>query len=296
MELPGPPERILVTGGAGFIGSHLARRLLRRGYRVRVLDNLTAQVHGPARTRPPQLEEDAELIVGDVRDPAAVRGALDGCDAVVHLAARVGVARSMYELANHASENTHGTGVLLEALAERPVRRLVVASSMSVYGEGLYRAPDGALRERVERERFDLERGVWEPRDAAGAALEALPTPESKRPALASIYALGKFDQERRCLLVGAAHGIPTVALRLFNVYGTGQSLANPYTGVLATFAARLLDGRPPLIFEDGGQRRDFVSVHDVARACELALTRSDADGLALNIGSGRHLPVAEVA
>jgi dTDP-L-rhamnose 4-epimerase len=292
------PVQIMITGGAGFIGSHLSRRLLQQGFRVRILDNLTPQVHGPERRRPGYLEPDAELVVGDVRDPDAVRRALAGCDAVVHLAARVGVGQSMYELADYTAENTYGTAVLLEALVERPVRKLVVASSMSIYGEGLYRGADGRPRENVERLRAELERGIWEPHephDPAGT-LQPLPTPEWKRPALASIYALGKYEQERMCLLVGETYEIPTVALRFFNVYGTDQALSNPYTGVLAIFASRMLNGRPPRIFEDGNQRRDFVSVHDVARACELALTRPDADGRALNIGSGHSLTVLEIA
>jgi dTDP-L-rhamnose 4-epimerase len=258
-------EQILITGGAGFIGSHLADRLLAAGYRVRAFDNLTAQVHGG--TRPAYLADDVELVVGDVRDADAVAGALDGVDAVVHLAARVGVGQSMYEIADYVAENSAGTGVLLQALAERPVRKLVVASSMSIYGEGAYEAED-----------------------------RPVPTPESKQPDLASVYALTKYDQERLCLVFGAAYDVPMVALRLFNVYGTRQALSNPYTGVLAIFASRLLNDRPPLVFEDGLQRRDFVSVHDVARAFELALSSDGADGLAVNIGSGESVTVLEIA
>jgi dTDP-L-rhamnose 4-epimerase len=290
------PEQILITGGAGFIGSHLTRRLLEQGHRVRILDNLTPQVHGHDAGRPGYLDPGAELIVGDVRDPQAVHRALSGCDAVVHLAARVGVGQSMYELSGYTSENTYGTSVLLEALVAHPVAKLVVASSMSIYGEGLYRTASGALWETAERRRADLERGLWEPHEPDGAPLEPLPTPEWKRPALESIYALGKYEQERMCLLVGETYDIPTVALRFFNVYGSDQALSNPYTGVLAIFASRLLNGRPPRIFEDGMQRRDFVSVHDVARACELALTQPEADGLALNIGSGHEATVLEIA
>jgi dTDP-L-rhamnose 4-epimerase len=202
----------------------------------------------------------------------------------------------MYAIAEYASENTYGTAVLLEALSKRPVRKLIVASSMSIYGEGLYRSADGDPVENVERSRDELERGEWEPHADDGPALTPVPTPEWKRPALSSIYALGKYDQERMALLVGEAYGIPTVALRFFNVYGPDQALSNPYTGVLAIFAARLLNKRQPLIFEDGGQRRDFVSVHDVARACELALTRTEADGQSINIASGEDLTVVDLA
>ncbi|HEV2791045.1 MAG TPA: NAD(P)-dependent oxidoreductase, partial [Solirubrobacterales bacterium] len=192
------PERILITGGAGFIGSHLARHLLRQGHRVRALDRLDPQVH-PERERPAYLEEEVELVVGDVRDPGAVAEALRNVDAVVHLAARVGVGQSMYEIADYCSVNTVGTGVLLEALLERPVRRLVVASSMSIYGEGLATTAEGRIAEAVERDRAQLERGEWEPVGEDGRPLEPLPTPEWKTPALSSVYALNKYDQERMC-------------------------------------------------------------------------------------------------
>jgi dTDP-L-rhamnose 4-epimerase len=248
-------------------------------------------VHGDGE-RPAYLPADVELIAGDVRDPAALERALDGVDSVVHFAARVGVGQSMYEIADYQAVNTFGTAVLLEALMDRPVRKLLVASSMSIYGEGLYRTPDGRVAETGARGRAQLERGEWEP----GAGLEPMPTPEWKQPSLSSIYALGKYDQERMCLLFGEAYGIPTVALRFFNVYGPDQALSNPYTGVLAIFASRLLNDRRPLVFEDGRQRRDFVSVHDVASACLLALDRDGADGTAVNVGSGQSVSVLEIA
>jgi dTDP-L-rhamnose 4-epimerase len=202
----------------------------------------------------------------------------------------------MYEVARYTDVNNRGTSVLLEALIERPVSRLVVASSMSIYGEGLYRDAHGELVSAARRDREQLEHGDWEVRDDVGCPLSPVPTPEWKRPNLASIYALSKFDQERMCLLVGQAYGIPTVALRFFNVYGTRQALSNPYTGVLAIFASRLLNDHRPCLFEDGQQRRDFVSVRDVARACRLALAAPDAGGEVLNIGSGRDYSVAEIA
>ncbi|HYE04684.1 MAG TPA: NAD-dependent epimerase/dehydratase family protein [Planctomycetota bacterium] len=288
-------KTILITGGAGFIGSHVADRLLAAGHHVRALDRLDPQVHGDGG-RPDYLDPAVEIVRGEIEDPAAVRRALIGVDAVYHLAARVGVGQSMWEIAKYTATNNLGTAVLLEALAERKVERLVVASSMSVYGEGLYRDADGAAVVDAARDEAQLRAGEWEPRDARGRELEPLPTPEHKPPALASVYALSKFDQERMCLLVGAAYGIPTVALRFFNAYGPRQALSNPYTGVLAIFASRLLNGRRPLIFEDGLQRRDFVSVHDVAAACERALDAPGAIGRVLNIGSGQVWTVAGVA
>ncbi len=288
--------RILITGGAGFIGSHLADELLVHGYQVRALDDLSEQVHGPGASRPGYLSPEVELMEGDVRDPEAVRKALQGIDAVFHLAARVGVGQSMYEIERYTSVNNLGTAVLLEALIEKPVERLVVASSMSLYGEGLFRDADGHLVNGVERDRDQLRAHDWEVRDLQGREMTPLPTPETKTPNLSSVYALSKYDQERLCLMTGRAYGLPTVALRFFNVYGTRQALSNPYTGVLAIFASRLLNGNPPLIFEDGGQMRDFVHVSDIARACRLALTAPEAADQVLNIGSGRQYTVLEIA
>jgi dTDP-L-rhamnose 4-epimerase len=288
-------RRILITGGAGFIGSHLADHLLEQGWTVRALDNLSPQVHGEGAGRPAYLDPEVELQVGDVRDPEAVRRALRGVDAVAHLAAAVGVGQSMYEIERYVSVNDQGTAVLLQALVERPVERLLVASSMSLYGEGLYRDAQG--REvTAERTRAQLVERRWEPAAADGSPLQPIPTPEAKVPALASIYALSKYDQERMCLLVGESYGIATTALRFFNVYGTRQALSNPYTGVLAIFASRYLNGRAPLVNEDGLQRRDFVSVKDVAQACRLALTVDAAANQVFNVGSGRSFTVLEVA
>jgi dTDP-L-rhamnose 4-epimerase len=289
------PEKVLITGGAGFIGSHLARRLLGAGHSVRALDSLDRQVH-PEGTRPEYLDDEVELIEGDVRDRTTVSRALRGVDSVVHFAARVGVGQSMYEMAEYCSTNTFGTSVLLEALMDQPVRRLLVASSMSVYGEGLARTEDGEPALALERTREQLERGDWEPRGPDGKTLVPLPTPEDKPPSLSSIYALNKFDQERMCLLFGSSYGVPATALRFFNVYGPDQALSNPYTGVLAIFGGRLLNDRPPKIFEDGEQRRDFVSIHDIVRACGLALESERAAGEVINVGSGEIVTVNQVA
>ena len=288
--------QILITGGAGFIGSHLADDLTQRGHRVRVLDILAPQVHGEDASRPAYLHPDAELVRGDVRDARAVRRALDGVDVVYHFAAAVGVGQSMYEIEHYTSVNNLGTAVLLQELATRPIARLIVASSMSLYGEGLYADAQGRTVEGAERGLEQLRAGEWELRDERGGLLTPLPTPETKTPSLSSVYALSKFDQERLCLMIGRAYGIPAVALRFFNVFGTRQALSNPYTGVLAIFASRLLNGNPPLIFEDGLQQRDFVSVYDVVQACRLALEVPGAAGRAFNVGSGRAYTVREVA
>ncbi len=289
-------KRILVTGGAGFIGSHVCDALLGCGYSVRVLDSLISQVHGAERSRPSYLCADVELIVGDVRDRDAVERALEQVDAVIHLAAFVGVGQSMYDIVSYVDANEGGTAVLLEVLSRRPVHRLIVASSMSIYGEGLARNDAGERTEPSERTVAQLKRGAWELEDGSGSRLEPIATPETKQPSLSSVYALNKFAQERMALIVGKAYGIPTVALRFFNVYGPRQALSNPYTGVLAIFAARLLNQRPPLIFEDGLQKRDFVHVRDVADACVLALQHTALTDRVFNIASGQSRTILSIA
>lgn len=287
---------VLITGGAGFIGSHLCDQLLADGYRLRVLDRLAPQVHGSDAARPDHLSEDIELRIGDVRDPDTVRAALQGVDAVYHFAASVGVGQSMYQIADYTSVNDLGTAVLLDQLARTPVGRLIVASSMSVYGEGLYIRPDGSPGEPAPRSSEAMRDGRWDPVAADGVPLIPVATPEWKQPDLSSIYALNKYVQERSCLIVARAYGFQAVALRFFNVFGSRQALSNPYTGVLAIFASRLANGRQPMIFEDGLQQRDFVHVHDVARACRLALDAPAAAGAVINVGSGRPISVLEVA
>ena len=289
-------KKVLITGGAGFIGSHLADELLDHGYHVIVLDNLSEQVHGKNCKRPSYLNPAVELITGDVRDPVKVKQALKGVDAVYHYAAMVGVGQSMYEIKEYTDVNNLGTAVVLEALIKNPVEKLVVASSMSIYGEGLYKDADGNIQSAVERNLEQLKKGQWEVYDANGSILEPYPTPETKTPCLSSIYALSKYDQERLCLMIGKAYNIPTVALRFFNVFGTRQALSNPYTGVLAIFASCLLNNNAPLIFEDGQQKRDFVSVSDIARASRLAMETPAAVNDVFNIGSGKSYTIAEIA
>ena len=287
--------RVLITGGAGFVGSHLADELLAHGYQVRVLDVLAEQVHGESADWPNYLSPEVERMHGDVRDRETVRAALEGVNKVFHLAAAVGVGQSMYEIEHYTDVNNRGTAVLLEVLSSTPVERLVVASSMSIYGEGLYVDATGRQFAPPERSPEALRQGQWEVLQG-GQPLAPVPTHEGKTPAPTSVYALSKLDQERLCLIVGQAYGIPTTALRFFNIYGTRQALSNPYTGVLAIFAARYLNGKPPRIFEDGRQRRDFVHVRDVARACRLALETPAAAGHAINIGSGQAVTISQIA
>lgn len=303
-----------MTGGAGFIGRHVVAELLRRGARVRVFDNFNDQVHtDPAgkghvpgcgtdaatTALPNGSVADCEVIDGDIRDREAVRRALDGVDSVVHLAAEVGVGQSMYEIERYVGVNEFGTAVLLQQMIDLPIKRIVVASSMSVYGEGLYRDAAGSDVQNASRPRgANGSSGLasWDPVGADGGALTPVATPESKEPKLSSIYALNKYAQEQMAMIVPPAYGTEAVALRLFNVYGPGQALSNPYTGVLAVFAARLLNGRPPMIYEDGQQLRDFVHVEDVARAFADALTAPRAAGAVINIGSGRPISIGRLA
>jgi dTDP-L-rhamnose 4-epimerase len=288
--------RILVTGGSGFIGSHLVDALVAEGHQVRVLDALEAQVHGRS-TWPAYLNPECERVAADVRDRDSVRPALEGIEAVFHQAAAVGVGQSMYEITRYVSANALGAAVLLEEIARaRKVERMVVASSMSIYGEGLYVDADGNPAHPRLRSDAQLERREWELRDARGRPLRPAPTPETKPLQPTSVYAVTKRDHEELFLAVGAAYGIPTVALRYFNVYGSRQALSNPYTGVAAIFSSRLLNGKPPLVTEDGLQSRDFVHVSDIVRANLLALRCEAKEGRVYNVGTGRPTTVLRIA
>jgi dTDP-L-rhamnose 4-epimerase len=285
--------KILVTGGCGFIGRHVTEELLEQGYAVRILDAFIDQVHGDTEAT---VAEAAEVLRGDVRDKAVVEQALDGVEGVIHLAAEVGVGQSMYEIARYVGSNDLGTAVLLEAMIGKKIKRIVVASSMSVYGEGRYQTRDGGSLDLVRRKAERIKAGQWAATGPDGEELIPVPTDEEKPVDLASIYALTKYAQEKQVLIFGEAYGVEAVALRLFNVFGAGQALSNPYTGVLANFASRLANGQPPMIFEDGRQRRDFVHVRDVARGFRLALEKPGANGHVINIGSGQAYTIAEVA
>ncbi|WP_129630703.1 NAD-dependent epimerase/dehydratase family protein [Candidatus Oscillochloris fontis] len=291
-------DRVLITGGAGFIGSFLADYYLAQGAAVRILDNLDPQVH--PQGRPEYLAADVDLHIADVRDKDALRRALEGVDVVIHAAAAVGVGQSMYRVQHYIDTNAGGTAALLDVLIERKqnLRKLIVFTSMTGYGEGFYRRPsDGTLLRVDVRTQEQIDRWGWEPVDpATGEVLVAAPTPERAAPMAKNVYALSKRYQEELALSLGEFYGIPTTCLRLFNVYGPRQSLSNPYTGVLAIFLSRIMAGHAPMVYEDGQQTRDFVSVHDVVRAAALAVENPASDGMVLNVGTGKGRTIAEIA
>lgn len=291
-------NRILITGGAGFIGSFLTDHFVAAGHQVRIFDNLDPQVH--ATGRPAYLSPAAEFIEGTVRDKLALTAALDGIDVVIHAAAAVGVGQSLYKVQHYIDTNVGGAATLLEALIERKqsLKKLIVFTSMTGYGEGIYRRPSDNTLLRVQaRTQHDIEHWGWEIADpTTGETLEPQPTPEDSALLAQNVYALSKRYQEELALSLGAFYGFPTTCLRLFNVYGPRQSLSNPYTGVLAIFLSRLLGGQRPVVYEDGCQSRDFVSVHDVVRATALAIERPETNGGVFNIGTGVARPVAAIA
>ncbi len=291
-------KKVLITGGAGFIGSHLGDLFLSKGYQVKAYDNLDPQVHGENASRPAYLNKDIELIIGDVRNPEAFASALNSVDILVHLAAAVGVGQSMYEIVRYTSINTMGAATVLEeAVKQRDhIEKMLVASSMSIYGEGLYLCPDcGEISPRL-RSTAQLAERNWDMLcPICGKPCTPIPTPETKPLYPTSIYAVNKRDHEEMFLSVGDAYNIPATAMRFFNVYGERQALSNPYTGVGAIFASRLLNGKPPVVFEDGGQSRDFIHVRDIARGCLLALENGNSNGEVFNLGTGRKLSIMDV-
>jgi len=291
-----PLAKILVTGGAGFIGRHLIAKLLETGADVRVLDCMVPQVHNG---QPPQLPKDVEFIEGHAGDASLLDKALAGVDVVYHLAAEVGVGQSMYEMTRYVDHNTRETATFLEAVVARrdAIRRLVVASSMSIYGEGAYVNARGQIVTPPTRTDAQMARHDWELHDpATGETLKPVGTSESKPLDPTSVYAVSKQDQEQLCLVVGRAYEIPTVALRFFNVYGSGQALSNPYTGAAAIFASRILNDQPPVIFEDGQQSRDFIHVSDIVQGLVLAMDAPKAPGHAINLGTGRSTSIRQLA
>src|SRR3984893_16820794 len=270
-------ERVLITGGAGFVGSHLADALAQAGHEVILFDNLEPQVHGEANQRPAYLDPRHRLERADIRDLAALAPLVREADVIFHLAAMVGVGQSMYQVRRYTDVNAMGMATVLEAIASQrtslKLRKLLVASLMSIYGEGAYTFDTcGGLPPKL-RPNAQLAAGQWEVRcPACGAELRPLPTNEDKPLYPTSIYAINKRDHEEMALAFGNAYGLPAVALRFFNIYGSRQALANPYTGVAAIFSGRMLAGQTPLIYEDGHQQRDFVHVADIVQACCLAI------------------------
>lgn len=288
--------KVLITGGAGFIGSHLARGLLREGHSITLFDNLDPQVHGkrPRVRAGPR----CRLVRADVRDRAVLAREVGRADAIVHLAAAVGVGQSQYQIHHYVDVNLGGTALLLDILANSPhrVRKLIVAGSMSAYGEGAYEcAKCGRVRPPLRAAGF--ARGRWDPScPLCASLLRPVPTRESDRFICSSIYAVTKMGQEELVMNFGLAYDLPVVTLRFFNVYGPGQSLANPYTGVAAIFMSRLKSRKPPVLYEDGLQTRDFVSVHDIVEACRLALAKRAADHRVFNVGTGQATSVLDLA
>lgn len=291
-------KKILVTGGAGFIGSHLVDGLIEKGYEVRVLDNLYPQIH-PNGKLPAYFNKKAQFIKGDVTERKDWIKALDGVDAIFHLAAAVGVGQSMYEVEHYVKVNSLGTALLLDILANKKhtVKKMVVAASMSSYGEGTYRCSRCGLVRPPLRDEEQLKKkdfNVYCPN--CKTKVSPVPTGEDFKQNCNSIYAIGKKNQEEMVLNIGTAYGIPAVALRYFNVYGTRQSLSNPYNGVVAIFMSRIKNNKSPIINEDGLQTRDFIHIKDVTAANIEALENDRANFEVFNVGSGRPTGINEIA
>jgi dTDP-L-rhamnose 4-epimerase len=290
--------KVLVTGGAGFIGSYIVDGLIDKGCEVVVYDNLDPQVHGENAGVPDYLNKKATFVKGDVRDSAKMKEVLDGVEVVYFKAAAVGVGQSMYEIERYVDVNTVGAARFLQVVTENkiPLKKMVVASSMSIYGEGAYAQSDGTEVHPFLRKDEQLKERQWDHIGPDGQSLRPIPTSEKKPLYPTSVYAITKRDHEELFISVGEAYDIPTVALRYFNVYGPRQALSNPYTGVAAIFSSRILNRKAPLVFEDGLQQRDFIHVTDIARANLLALETDKADGQVLNIGTGKPVSVVEIA
>jgi dTDP-L-rhamnose 4-epimerase len=289
-------KKILVTGGAGFIGSHLVDELVKRGHDVQVVDNLEPQVH---KHKPDYLNPKAKYHTKDILEAGVLPALLRDAEVVFHLAAMVGVGQSMYQVTRYVDANVGGTARLLQVLADgkHSVKKLVVASSMSIYGEGAYECPTHGSVAPPLRPPEQYTKKDWEIHcPTCGKITRPVPTPETKPLNTNSVYAVTKRDQEELCLAVGRAYTLPTVALRFFNAYGPRQSLDNPYTGVCAIFQSRIKNNQPPVVFEDGKQTRDFVSVHDIVQGCVRAMETNGADYEPVNLGSGKPITILDVA
>lgn len=292
--------KVLITGGAGFIGSHTTDLLIEKGHEVMILDKLEQQVHG--NKVPDYLNQKAEFVHGDITKVETWAKCLDGVDAVIHLAAMVGVGQSMYQPIRYLEANTFGTANLFKVLVEnkilrKNIKKIIVASSKSIYGEGAYKCEEHGIVYPNLRPREQLERKDWEVYcPVCGKHVKPVGIREEKPAQNLSVYALSKFDTERLALMCGNAFGIPTIAFRYFNVYGPRQSLSNPYTGVCAIFMSRIKNGNPPIIYEDGNQMRDFICVEDIARANLLALENDKFLVDVFNVGTGKPASILEIA
>jgi dTDP-L-rhamnose 4-epimerase len=290
-------KKVLILGGCGFVGSHTADALLQGGHRVTVYDNLSKQVHTSGF--PSYVSPHIEFVEGDVRDLSALTKVVARAEVIYHLAAAVGVGQSMYEISNYCSSNIQGTANLLQAILDTRSRpeKLIMASSMSIYGEGRYACSTCGNVAPLPRTIAQLKQKQWDLNcPGCSCTLAPVATSEEKPLQCTSVYALSKKAQEEMALLFGQTYDIPTVALRYFNIYGPRQALSNPYTGVAAIFASRLLNGNAPVVFEDGQQMRDFVNIRDIVQANLLALSSSGGDGMALNVGSGKPVTISQVA
>lgn len=291
-------RKILVTGGAGFIGSHLVDALIEHGYGVRILDNLDPQIH-PQRKKPEYLNKKAEFIKGDVTVKKDLAKALKNIDAVFHKAAAAGVGQSMYKISHYVKTNSLGTANLLDLLVntKNKIKKIIIAASMSSYGEGCYKCEKCGIVQPPLREPAQTRQKKWDlycPK--CKRILKPIPTPEDARQNPNSIYAISKKNQEEMIMTVCEAYGIPAVSLRYFNAYGSRQSLSNPYNGLVAIFLSRIKNNHQPIIYEDGLQTRDFVHIKDLVRANILALQKDEANFQTFNIGSGKPLKIKDVA
>jgi dTDP-L-rhamnose 4-epimerase len=293
-------KKILITGGAGFIGSHTVDLLIENGYEAIIIDNLEPQVHGKQQTKPDYINKDANFIQHDIQNKKFLTKIISEVDAIIHLAALVGVGQSMYKIERYIDANTKATATLLDILAkkEHNIKKLIVASSMSIYGEGKYYCEECTNEVYPDlRSHQQLKNQQWDQLcPNCNSTLKPLPTDENKPLIPTSIYAQSKHHQEEMSLLIGKTYGIPTVALRYFNVYGSRQSLSNPYTGACAIFTSRILNNKSPYIFEDGNQKRDFIHVKEIAKANLIALENNNANYQAINIGTGKSISIIELA
>ncbi|MGY8987251.1 MAG: SDR family NAD(P)-dependent oxidoreductase [Flavobacteriales bacterium] len=293
-------KNILITGGAGFIGSRLCEKLYNKGYNITVLDNLSEQIHGTTESSLfKKIKGKCTFIKGDVRNKEDWKTSIKGQEIIVHFAAETGTSQSMYEVEKYNDVNIMGTAHLLEILVntKHSVKKMIVASSRAIYGEGKYNCKIHGDQYPLQRNETDMEKGQFNPKcDICNSELNLVATDENSKIHPSSIYGINKQQQEQMVMLLGDSLGIPAVAFRYQNVFGPGQSLSNPYTGILSIFSTRLLNGNNLDVYEDGLESRDFVYIEDVVDATILGIEKEQANGEVFNIGSGIATTVKEVA